>query len=169
MHLIKHFLHFFVLLYICFKSETIIHKYMLALQRKLETKCCRMQLHDLLLDVQTRQVVYYLATFIAYAGTFGALITLFECHYFAGPEPDLSFGNFKRSMISHSTMMVGCLYLFVGGYVKIRVSNLIPYCVGLVGCLVLGIAVNGLFAAFGLPSPNAMYLVETRLAEQYIV
>lgn len=121
-----------------------------------------------LLKNKQGKLFYYLATFVAYAGTFGALITLFECHYFAGPNPDLSFGNFK-SMISHSTMMVGCLYLFVGGYVKIRVSNLIPYCVGLVGCLVLGIAVNSLFAAFGLPSPNAMYLVETRLAEQYIV
>lgn len=110
------------------------------------------------------KLFHYLATFVAYAGTFGALITLFECHYFAGPTPDLSFSNFK-SMLSHSTMLVGCLYLFVGGFVKIRVSNLVPFGIGLVGCLLLGILVNTLFVSFGLPNPNSMYLVESAISD----
>lgn len=103
-----------------------------------------------------------LATFVAYAGTFGALITVFESHYFAGPNPDLTYGSIK-SMLSHSTMMVGSLYLFVGGFVKIRVSNLFWFCVGLIGCLFIGIFINSLFAWCGLPSPNSMYLVKSAI------
>lgn len=106
---------------------------------------------------------YYLATFVAYAGMFGALITLFECHYFAGATPDLSWGSLK-SMLSHSTMLIGCLYLFVGKYVKIRVSNFIPFTFGMVGCFALGMFINWLFVFCGLPNPNSMYLVESALS-----
>ncbi len=98
-----------------------------------------------------------LATFTAYAGMFGALITLFENHYFAGENPVLSYYNFK-SMISHSLMLVGSLYLFVGGYVKVKVKNALYFVYGLAGCFVLGTGINLLFAACNLPAPNAMFL-----------
>lgn len=104
----------------------------------------------------------YLATFVAYGGFFGALITLFECHYLEAPDAILKWGNLK-SMLSHSTMLVGCLYLFVGGFVKIRVKNLIPFSAGLIGCLFLGLFNNWLFVSKGLENPNSMYLVRTAL------
>ena len=115
-----------------------------------------------LLPNKKGKLFYYLATFVAYAGTFGALITLFESHYFADLTSAYTFGNFK-SMLSHSFMLVGCLYLFVGKYVKIKVSNLIPYAYGLLGCFVLGNFINWLFEANGLPNPNSMYLVKSAL------
>lgn len=94
-----------------------------------------------------------MATFVAYGGAFGALITLFV-------TPP-GFGDwFKlQSAFSHSCMLVGCLWLFVGGYVKINVYNLVPYTIGLLSCGVVGGAVELIFYLAGLPSPNAMYLV----------
>ncbi len=105
---------------------------------------------------------YYLATFVAYGGLLGGLITVFESHYFASNPVVYSWGNLK-SMLSHSTMMVGCLYLFVGGYVKIRVSNLVPYIYGLLGCFVLGLFNNWLFVTMGIYNPNSMYLVKSAI------
>jgi len=107
---------------------------------------------------------YYLATFTAYAGMLGALITVFESHYFASSNTNISWGDIK-SMLSHSTMLVGCLYLFVGKFVSIRVSNLIPFSLGLIGCGILGIGINSLFIACGLNNPNSMYLAESALSD----
>ncbi len=99
----------------------------------------------------------WVAIFTAYGGTLGALISLFYPDYYLH-TPSLANWGVLKSMLSHSTMLVGCLYMFTGGYVKIRVSNLIPYCGGLVGVLVIGHVLNALFVACGLPSPNAMFL-----------
>lgn len=93
------------------------------------------------------------ATFIAYAGVFGTLITLFT-------TPLEIPANYERvkSLVSHVTMMWGCLYLFVGKYIKINVFNLVPYCIGLLSCGVVGSIVNGIFLWAGLGERNAMYL-----------
>ena len=78
---------------------------------------------------------------------------------FPRAQPDFWDWGIFKSFISHSVMMIGSLYLFVGGYVKIRVFNLIPYSAGLIFTLFVGLAVNGLFAACGLEMPNAMFLL----------
>lgn len=93
------------------------------------------------------------ATFLAYAGVFGSLITLFI-------TPLELPTNYERvkSLVSHVTMMWGCLYLFVGKYIKIHVFNLVPYCIGLLFCGVVGVIVNSIFLWAGLGERNAMYL-----------
>lgn len=94
-----------------------------------------------------------MATFVAYGGTFGALITLFVT------PPGFNDWMTLQAAFSHSCMLVGCLWLFVGGYVKINVYNLVPYTLGLLTCGVVGGIVELIFFLGGLPSPNAMYLV----------
>lgn len=94
-----------------------------------------------------------LSTFVAYGGTFGALITLFVT------PPGFSDWSTLQSALSHSCLLIGSLWLFVGGYVKINVYNLIPYSIGLLSCGVVGGLVELIFYLGGLPSPNAMYLV----------
>ena len=94
-----------------------------------------------------------MSTFVAYGGTFGALITLFVT------PPGFSSWMTLQAAFSHSCMLVGCLWLFVGGYVKISVYNLVPYSMGLLSCGVVGGLVELIFYLGGLPSPNAMYLV----------
>ena len=106
----------------------------------------------------------WIATFTAYGGTIGALISLFYPDFYLAQPDFWDWGIFK-SFLSHSTMMIGCLYLFVGGYVKIRVFNLIPFAAGLLGTWIVGMAINGLFAACGLEPPNAMFLQYSPIAE----
>lgn len=93
------------------------------------------------------------ATFVAYGGTFGALITVFAT------APGFSDWSTLQSAFSHTFLLLGSLWLFVGGYVKINVYNLIPYSIGLLSCGVVGGIVELIFYLGGLPSPNAMYLV----------
>ncbi|MEG1923003.1 MAG: YwaF family protein [Clostridia bacterium] len=97
------------------------------------------------------------AIFTAYGGTFGALISLFYPDYYL-QIPDLANWGVLKSMLSHSAMLIGCLYLFTGGYVKIKITNIIPYATGLLCCGVIGFFENYLFAATGVSPRNAMYL-----------
>lgn len=104
----------------------------------------------------------WLATFTAYGGTIGALISLFYPDFYLS-QPDFWDWGILKSFLSHSTMMLGCLYLFTGGFVKIRVFNLIPYAAGLLAAGLDGFLINGLFAVCGLESPNAMFLQKSAL------
>lgn len=94
-----------------------------------------------------------LSTFTAYGGCFGALITLFAT------DPGFAEWGSFQSALSHSFLLISCAYLFVGGYVKINVFNLIPYSFGLLSCGVVGLLVELIFYLGGLESPNAMYLM----------
>lgn len=127
---------------------------------------CNFTMYCLLLCglIRKKESVAYnwLATFTAYGGTIGALISLFYPDYYIAQPDFWDWGIFK-SFLSHSTMMLGCLYLFVGGYVKIRVFNLVPYAAGLLCAGLDGVIINGLFAACGLEPPNAMFLQGTAL------
>ncbi len=104
------------------------------------------------------------AIFSAYAGIIGALVTIFYA------DPYLRSGNMfdwetMKSMLSHNTMLIGCLYLFIGGFVKIRVSNLIPFSIGLLVCGLNGLIINILFILSGHSSPNSMYLMWSAIPE----
>ena len=93
-----------------------------------------------------------MATFVAWGGVFGALITLFVT------PPGFSSWFNLQSAFSHTCLLMGCLWLFVGGYVKLNVYNLFPYANGLLSCGVVGGIVELIFYLGGKPSPNAMYL-----------
>lgn len=98
-----------------------------------------------------------LATFTAYGAFFGSMISLFYPDYYIGStEGFFEWGVFK-SLLSHSTMLVGALYLFTSGYVRVRWSNLLVFGGGLLICGGIGLGINALFTAVGIESPNAMY------------
>lgn len=108
---------------------------------------------------------HYLSVITSYAGALGALISLFYPEYYLGSGNIFELGVFK-SMLSHSTMLIGSLYLMTGKYFKVQLKdNVIIYGVGLLGFGVIGLAVNGLFALVGLPQPNAMFLQKPPIEE----
>lgn len=106
----------------------------------------------------------YLLTITAYSGIFGALISLFYPSYYLGAEGMLLWPVFK-SMLSHSTMLIGCLWILVSKMTPIKVSNAVVYFIGLLGFGLIGIVVNSLFRAFDLYAPNAMYLQHPPLSD----
>ncbi len=100
----------------------------------------------------------YFAIVTAYSGILGALISLFYPEYYFEDGVMLKLGVMK-SLLSHSTMLIGCLYILLGNYFKISLKeNTLIFTGGMVVFLLIGILVNAIFRWAGLDGPNAMYL-----------
>ena len=107
-----------------------------------------------------------MATFSAWGGIFGALITLFSTS--PGLAPFLenpswatwwnSWYDFQSS-VSHTCLLIGSLLLISQGYVKLNVYNLIPFSFGIVVSAALGGFVMLIYWLGGKEIPNAMYLL----------
>ncbi len=106
-----------------------------------------------------------LSEYLLYAGTFGAIIaTLFSEFYNA--NPDLSNFVVFKSLLSHTFLLAGCLWLGVGGYVRIRVRNTFSFVTGVMICVYDGFILNLLFKIIGRTDVNAMYLNQGPLSSQ---
>jgi hypothetical protein len=104
------------------------------------------------------------AIVIGYAGFFGAMISLMYPAYYLGAASMFEWGVLK-SMLSHSTMLLGSTWLIVGGFFKIKPFNAVIYFIGLLFYGLVGIIVNQTFSLFGLYNPNAMYLNHPPLSD----
>lgn len=104
------------------------------------------------------------AIMTGYGGFFGAMISLMYPSYYLGAQSIFLWPVFK-SMLSHSTMLIGSIWLLLTGYVPIRVTNAFVYFVGLLVYALIGVSVNYLFVVNGLSDPNAMYLSHPPLSE----
>lgn len=75
-----------------------------------------------------------------------------------GNTPTLADYGILKGMLSHSTMLLGCLYMLVGGFVKIRVFNAVSVTAGLATFVLCGAGVNALYEFFGMEAPDGMWL-----------
>ena len=80
-------------------------------------------------------------------------------------NPNFSDWSIFKSMVSHSTLLFGCLYMRVGGLMKIRVFNVVSAFIGLAAFIVDGLFINWLYDVCGLPEVNAMYLLHSPYPE----
>lgn len=65
-----------------------------------------------------------------------------------------------KGLLSHSTMLIGAIYLLVGKFIKIRVFNVISVAFGLCIFLIDGFIVNAIFSFFRNEQANSMFLQE---------
>lgn len=94
------------------------------------------------------------ACFAFYVGIVGNLAGLFyPTYYYDG----LTFEAVK-SLLSHSTLFICCWWLLLGGYFKIRLTNIIPYALGCVGGLIIGLLNFSIFKISGAPYLHIMYI-----------
>ena len=101
----------------------------------------------------------FLAMATFYLGVFGGVIGIvFNQNYIA--TPDMADWGILKGLLSHSTMLFGCIYLLIGGYVKIAVSNMLYVFLGLLLLVSDGAIIIFLHWIFGLELPNSMYLLE---------
>lgn len=98
-----------------------------------------------------------LAEFCFYGGTIcGVIGIVFNTNF--GNTPTLADYDILKGLLSHSTMLFGCIYMLVGRYIKIRVFNVVSVTAGLSSFVVCGVAVNELYEWFGMEPPDGMFL-----------
>ena len=99
-----------------------------------------------------------LADFCFFVGivcaTFGVVLNM---NY--ADNPTLADWSVLKGLLSHSTLILGCAYLRIGGFMKIRMSNLFGCVAGFLIFLLDGLFVNWLYELCGLPEVNAMFLL----------
>lgn len=113
---------------------------------------------------KTTKAFKIIATSTAYSGIIGALVSLIYPDYYVSTDAGMTFGILK-SMLSHSTMLVGSIYLFSGNFIKVDKNSTKYFIYGLLSYGMIGAIVNIIFYMFGLPNPNAMYLQASAIEE----
>lgn len=98
-----------------------------------------------------------LGEFCFYVGTICGIIGIVLNTNF-GNNPTLADYDILKGMLSHSTMLFGCIYMMVGRYIKIRMFNVVSVTAGLACFVVCGVGVNQLYDYFGMVPPDGMFL-----------
>jgi hypothetical protein len=105
----------------------------------------------------------WLAAGTAYIGFFGAVVTVYLSLLAPG---DFFKGWFNTAnMVSHSLLLLGCLYLFTGDFVRIKFSNVLPVTAFGLGCAGIGgVGVFFEYFVYKFDEPeNPMYMLRPML------
>lgn len=98
-----------------------------------------------------------LGEFCFYVGMVCGIIGIVLNANFAN-TPTLADYDILKGMLSHSTMLFGCLYILVGGFIRVRVFNVVSVTAGLGSFVICGVGVNKLYEHFGMEPPDGMFL-----------
>ena len=104
-----------------------------------------------------RLLFQLLSEFCFYGGTICGVVGIVLNANF-GNNPTLADYDILKGMLSHSTMLFGCLYMLVGRFIKIRLFNVVSVTAGLGSFVACGLAVNKLYESFGMEPPDGMFL-----------
>lgn len=101
----------------------------------------------------------FLCVVTFYLGVIGGVLGIVVNEIYIN-TPDLTDWSVLKGLLSHSTMLFGCIYVVVAGFLKIRVTNVIYVFFGLIMMVVDGGLIILLHKIFSLDLPNSMYLLE---------
>lgn len=108
---------------------------------------------------KSRRIFPVLAECCFYVGTICGVLGIALNKNFDS-TPTLADYDVLKGMLSHSAMLLGCIYIKVGGYIRIRPFNAVSTAVGLGLFILCGIGINQLYDHFGMEAPDAMFLRE---------
>ena len=111
--------------------------------------------------VKNRESKVYkvMAEFTFYLGVVGGVVGILFNEVYAA-TPNLSDWSVLKGLLSHATMLFGAIYLLLGGFIKIRVTNTISVAIGMIFMVIDGGIIIGLYKLFNLTPQNIMYLLE---------
>ena len=101
-----------------------------------------------------------LAEFCFWGGIICASIGIIANENYAN-TPSLLEWNILKGLLSHSTLLFGCIYMLAGKFIKIRMFNVVSVALGLTLFIVDGLFVNWLYDVCNLEEVNAMYLLHS--------
>lgn len=110
-----------------------------------------------LLRDKKRLIFQMLGEFCFYGGTVCGVVGIVLNVNF-GNNPTLADYDILKGLLSHSTMLFGCIYMKVGGFIRVRMFNAVSVAAGLASFVVCGTAVNRLYEHFGMIPPDGMFL-----------
>lgn len=102
-------------------------------------------------------VFQLLGEFCFYGGTICGVVGIVLNVNF-GNNPTLADYDILKGLLSHSTMLFGCVYMLVGRFIRIRMFNVVSVTAGLGVFVLCGMAVNQLYEYFGMVPPDGMFL-----------
>lgn len=111
--------------------------------------------------VKKRETVAFrvVSEFVFWAGTVCGIIGIvFNENY--GSNPTLADYGVLKGLLSHSTMIMGAVYLAASKQVRIRVSNTVSVVIGMLLLLVDGLVINGIYALAGLDACNSSFCLK---------
>lgn len=110
-----------------------------------------------MLENKKNALFHLFADFCFYVGIACSVVGIaFNANFDANPT--LADYDVLKGLVSHSVMLFGCIYLYVGKFIKIRVFNAVGVTVGFSIFVICGLSVNVLYRAFGMTPPDAMLL-----------
>ncbi len=107
---------------------------------------------------KSKTVPRLIGEFTFYLGLVGGIIGIVANVNYAN-TPDLRDWDIFAGLLSHSVMLLGCIWLLVGGYIRIRIKNTLSVIVGMALMLLDGFLIITLFRSAGLEPPNSMFLL----------
>lgn len=110
-----------------------------------------------LLQNKKRLLFQVLSEFCFFGGSICGIVGIVLNVNF-GNTPTLADYDILKGMLSHSTMLFGCLYMLVGRFIRIRVFNAVSVTIGLGTFVICGVGVNMLYEHFGMTPPDGMFL-----------
>ena len=108
------------------------------------------------------------ADFAFYLGVVGGIIGLVFNEIYIN-NPTFADWSSVKGLFSHATLIFNAIYIYVGGFMNIRVKNVISVIIGMSFLVVDGAAVILLFKLCGLDAPNSMYLLKSPLPSSPII
>ena len=110
-----------------------------------------------LLQNKKRLLFQVLSEFCFFGGSICGIVGIVLNVNF-GNTPTLADYDILKGMLSHSTMLFGCLYMLVGRFIRIRVFNAVSVTIGLGTFVICGVGVNMLYEYLGMTPPDGMFL-----------
>ena len=109
------------------------------------------------------KVFKVLAEITFYLGLVGGILGIALNEIYAN-NPTFAEWDVLHGLISHVTLLLGSVWLLVGGYIKIRVNNVFSVLIGFTILLVDGWVLIGLYRLCNFTPVNCMFLLEPPLA-----
>lgn len=111
-----------------------------------------------LMKDKKRMIFRLLSEFCFYGGIVCGIVGIVLNANFDN-TPTLADYDVLKGMLSHSTMLFGCIYMMVGGYIRVRVFNAVSVTAGLGTFVICGLGVNLLYTLCGMEPPDGMFLL----------